>query len=252
MPWLQYQKAAEKAYRANSDWQTYMNMIHRDLAPGDFIWTRDDAARFHLGRVTSKWHYVSTKEYEQADLVNICDCEWVGPYTLDDVPGSLLQCRGPFRTVDDPHLVEYTKLLFCEKTGAKYVRPDFNESPNLFKWLSDSACEDLVGLYLQHQYNYLIIPSTSKHSTRKYEFAMIQRHTGEEAAVQVKNGTPSLYCPDYEEPFKVYLYTSGGRYDGSVRQNVDILDESCLLDFATKNRSSLPKTIRRWVNHLYS
>jgi len=253
MEWEHYRNAAEKQYGKNPAWSRYMTVIHQNLAPGDFIWTRDEVASFYLGRIASRWHYAAEEEYKNADLANICDCEWVGPYTLDDVPGSLMQCRGPFRIVTDERLVEYTKLLYCEATAMRYAPRNSDGPPNLFKWLSDSACEDLVAMYLQQELGYSIIPSTSKHSTAKYEFAMIQRESGEEAAVQVKNGSTSLYCPDYASAgFKVYLFTSGGEYKGDIPPNVETLAEGKLLDFATKHRSSLPKTIRRWVNYLYS
>jgi hypothetical protein len=118
--------------------------------------------------------------------------------------------------------------------------------------LSPDSCEDLVALYLQQIRGYSVIPSTSKHSTAKYEFAMIHGGTGREASVQVKNGQTSLHCPDYAEaPFKVYLFTSEGKYKGVCPPNVEILAKDALIDFALNQRHSVPRSIRRWVNHLY-
>jgi len=131
MDWDTYLAKASVSYADNPRWQHYMNLIHRDLAPGDFIWTRDSEANFYLGCITSRWHYVSELENVDADLVNVCDCNWQGPYTLDDVPGSLLQCRGPFRRVPDERVCEYSKLLYGEAKGEEYTSQMVLDAPNL-------------------------------------------------------------------------------------------------------------------------
>jgi hypothetical protein len=209
-------------------------------------------ANFYLGRITSRWHYVADQAFIEANLVNVCNCDWQGPFTLDDVPGSLLQCRGPFRRIRDEKISEYTKLLHSEATGRVYRNAESSSSTNLFRWLSDSVCEDLVALYLQHEKGYAVIPSTSKHSLIKYEFALIHRETGQEATVQVKNGGATLHCPDYATAkSKVYLFTSEGKYSGTRPQSVEIVEKPTLLRFAQEHRQTLPKTIRRWVNYLY-
>jgi hypothetical protein len=229
--------------------------IHGNLAPGDFIWTRDEDANFYLGRIAGGWRYVAEKDNIKADLFNLWNCDWTGPLTLSQVPGSLMLCRGSYRELkskDWERIREYTKMLYANMHGEQYRGSRLEGSSDLFSWISYSSCEDLVALYLQQQ-GYSIIPSTSKNSTAKYEFELIHRHNGSVAAVQVKNGKTPLDCLHYASaPFKVYLFTSEGPYLNSdpCPENVEILDGPKLIKFAQVRRRSLPDTIRLWVDYL--
>lgn len=251
MDWENYSALAQRKYKQDRGWKRFRDVL-RDLVPGDFIWTRNEQAKFYLGRITSNWRYIADNPHAHADLVNTWGCDWKGPFELDEVPGSLMSCRGLFRPIEDDRLREYTKLRYLKASGLQYTPSQNHQKIDLFKWLSDSACEDLVALYLQCECGYSIIPSTAKHSTPKYEWTMVHRETGCRAAVQVKNGSIQLHCSDYgDADLKVYLFTSGGECTGPCPSNVKVLKREDLEGFALKNRKFTPAPIRLWIDHLY-
>jgi hypothetical protein len=126
------------------------------------------------------------------------------------------------------------------------VRTQHND---LFSLLHADECEDLVGLYLQFEEGYCVVPSTCKRSTPYYEFVLKHRRTGKKAAVQVKAGTESLNIDDYTElPVDVvFLFTARGNHEGAPNPRVKCLTPVDLERFACDNKHLMTNEIARWI-----
>jgi len=255
MPWEEYAaKAAVEHGTHLSAWTRHMKFLRDSLADGDFVWIRDNNALYYVGVIDGPWTYRASSENVTADLVNVRKCNWSTPISSMNVPGTLRECRGLFRLIkgdDYQPALEHSRLMYygsTEDSQSNMSRPQ----GTLFTWLAPCDCEDLVGLYLQQERGYSIIPNSCKQSTKKFEFTLIHSNTGKEAAAQVKRGQTNIQLDAYSgDPFRVFVLTTNGKYLGRCPANVEILDQSELVRFAQSRRRSLPLTIRGPVDRLY-
>jgi hypothetical protein len=171
----------------------------------------------------------------------------VGP--VDRVPGKVVNSFVPRRTVqmvDDETVRIFSAYFYNTHSNCSYDLP--RVAPDIFSLLSSEDCEDIVALYMQMK-GYLLLASTCKRSTPAYEFVMYHRDTGDRAAAQVKNGFDNLCVEDHANfPGKVFLFTSKGRYMGTVPQNVLCLTVEEILQFISKYETILPDRIKTWLN----
>ena len=220
------------------------------MAQNDLCWTRDTAGLYYIGRITGPWQYVGDEENRRADVVNLRPCDWVKVGPVDAVPGKVVNSFGPNRTVQrvDDETVRVFSAHFYNvhaKSGFSYAMPGI--FPDIFSLLSSEDCEDLVALYMQSK-GYLLLASTCKRSTSAYEFVMRHRDTGEPGVAQVKNGFVDLQVGDYASfPGKVFLFTTKGRYLGSVPNNVVCLVPDEILRFACDFDAILPERTKVWL-----
>jgi hypothetical protein len=252
--WEQYRERAEQKYKdglKDKGWWPALNALHNRMEVGDLVWCRDRKGVYRLGRVTGEWRYVNTREHRKADIVNVRDCEWCEVGTEDAVPGRVARSfsrGGTLQRVPDDTISAYSKRLYndCVESPVYEVRPQYND---LFSLLSADACEDLVGLYLQIEEGYGVVPSTCKRSTPYYEFVLNHGRTGKKAAVQVKAGTDPLCIDDYAElPVDmVFLFTARGSYEGARNSRVKCLEPVDLKRFACDNKHLMTDEIVRWM-----
>jgi hypothetical protein len=256
--WEQYRERAEQKYEVglnDKGWWRALNALHNRMEIGDLVWCRDRKGVYRLGQVTGEWRYVSTREHREADIVNVRDCEWCEVGTEDAVPGKVAQSfalGGTLRRVsDEPDdtISTFSKRLYndCSQSPTYEVLTPPND---LFTLLGPDACEDLVGLYLQSEEGYGVVPSTCKRSTPYYEFVLHHRSTGKKAIVQVKSGTESLSIDDYAElPVDVvFLFTARGSYEGGPIPRVKCLEPVDLKRFACDNKHLMTDEIVRWMD----
>ena len=153
---------------------------------------------YYLGRITGAWRYSDSPEDLELDIPNQIPCEWIKIGNEENVPGKIIACFRPSRTfqaIRDAKMEDFSKWLFNQKSQKNHyeIDIDFSNSRNIaasdfFKLVSADDCEDIVGLYLQVQENYFLIPSTCKPDTAGYEFILKHKVTKKTAAVQVKQG----------------------------------------------------------------
>lgn len=138
-----------------------------------------------------------------------------------------------------------SKQIFNRLTKGAPPYPVAAKDLDVFALMSAEDCEDLVGLYLQAQLGYSVIPSTCRRDTPGYEFVLIHRETGEEAVVQVKNGAVDLATGGLRSPGRhVFLFTSRGEYLGPHHEDVTCLSRGDLLSFAASHRARLPRRLQ--------
>lgn len=255
--WSEYHRKAEQKYkveRQDNGWWRALNALHNRMNVDDLVYTRDKGV-YWLARVLGEWRYEHSPENIAADILNVRDCDWREVGTIDAIPGrvaSSFSRGGALAAVPDDVIVAYSARLYDDKGGSP-VYPATNTlaqtSDGLFSLLSDSACEDLVGMYLQFIEDYGIVPSSCKRSTPHYEFVMKHKKTGGKAVAQVKGGVESLRINEYSElPVeRVFLFTARGEYLGSPHPKVCCLEPADMERFARENQKLMPEEIARWL-----
>ena len=202
MDWNTYCDLGEEEYRKDHKaWRAAANAIIQ-MEVDDLCWTRDENANYYLGRITGDWEYRSTKEYRDADIVNVRPCEWFPVGDVDSVPGKVVNSFRPSATVQrvyDETSSLYSRIKFNMLSGRTVYDLLGNENDlDLLSLISPDDCEDIVGIYLQEKHGYRLIPSSCKRDTGKTEF-VLKAVDGGRALVQVKQGNVALDVEDFIE-----------------------------------------------------
>lgn len=251
--------ATERYYKKenrDSGWWKSANSIINKMQINDLCWTRDDDGIYYLGKITGEWQYKNEDEFIEADVVNIRNCEWVRVGTVDEVPGKVVNSFIPSATVQMVN--DNTAKVFSQVTynikSSKEEYEDINvDSSDIFSIVSSEDCEDIVALYLQKKYDYIIVPSSCKKSTMKYEFVMINKNDGDKAVVQVKNGYVDLNIDEYSKlGVKVYLFTTKGKYLGRDNENIVCINPNEIESFIYENINIIPDRISNILNIIKS
>jgi hypothetical protein len=176
-------------------------------------------------------------------------CTWKS-YDMDEVPGKVinsLKYGSTLQRVISPVSLAYSKFLY---DGTK------TDGINSFADLLDSDdLEDLLGLYLQIEKNYLVFPSTNKKDTAEYEYMLINRDTTKLAVIQCKTGYDSIPT---DSPllsksfinFDVYLTTIYGGYPANYGDNVHIVKIEILEEFAREHKNLIPRRIQKFIEFI--
>jgi hypothetical protein len=221
----------------------------------DLIWTRDARHQYYLGRITGDWFYDISEQASAADMVNVRPCQWYKVGTAENVPGKLINCFIPGRTIQrvmDETVEQFSLIKFNELSGQPLYPVEPRENADIFSLLSSEDCEDALLLYLQFRENYMLIPSSRTVSTMAYEYELVHRETKERAIAQVKNGYIDLNIDEYlGVSEKVYLFTTKGCYVGDASVKVICIDPSDMLAFMLENRVVMPRRIQTWMKFLY-
>lgn len=241
--WETYLELASKKYLDDRGWQSAVNAIKK-MHVDDLCWTRSRDNVYYLGRVTTPdWRYCDTQESRAADVINIRDCDWMKVGLVDAVPGKVIACFRPTRSlqrIDSPSVRMYSQYLYNQKHPNHYTVRTI-DSPDLFEFLDSDDLEDIVSLYLQAERHFLFISSSRQSDTGAYEFGLRHRDTHERAVVQVKHGKVDLSIKKYSGfSGKCFLFTSGGRYIGHASPRVECLNRDVIANFIAMNRDLLP------------
>jgi len=252
--WVDYERKAIEIYYNNGDksWWPALNAIYNRIKTDDLIWTRDWQGIYYVGRIESDWHYETTPDFAQADIVNVRKCDWQKIGTIESAPGKLVNSFIPARTVqavNDETVLLFSKILYNKKIGTTFYDIESLTGKDIYSLLSSSDCEDAIALYLQVEKGYMVIPSSCKSDTMTYEYELKHRETGRKAVVQVKNGYVDLSSDDYSGiESEIYLFTTKGNYRGLPKSNIHFIDTKTITDFMYQNLSLLPDRMKLWVS----
>ena len=246
----EYKASAVITYGQSTSWQAAINAICYGLQPGHLVWTRDGQGNYYLGRIEGDWQYQDAQSNLDADMLNIRPCIWHKVGTADAVPGKVASSFFSRRTLQhiyDEPVATYSKFLLenidSPVTTQTLVNHTYDE--RVFSIMSPDDCEDLVGLYLQLEKDYLLIPSSCKASTQSYEYSLVHKLTGRPALVQVKLGTVDISYNDYSSvDADVYLCTTEGQYLGDPKANIHVIAASDLLRFLSGSAAILPEKLK--------
>ena len=251
-----YYRLGNEAYRGDSHkgWLAAINAIGKRMMEKDLCWTRDQHGNYYLGRITGGWEYHSTPDYRKADIVNIRPCRWFPTGGVDSVPGKVLNSFRPNRTVQavyDETASFYSRLKYNQLSGEAVYDLSSDEELDLFSLISPEDCEDIVGIYLQEEHGYRLIPSSRKRDTVGTEF-VLKKGNGKQAYVQVKQGNVDLNKDNFKydagNPCEWFLFTTNGHYTGRGHNHVHCLKPNDMHEFALAHRNLMSDRVQTFID----
>ncbi|QDI92459.1 hypothetical protein EPH95_15690 [Salicibibacter halophilus] len=159
----EYIPFAEEIYHDFPGWKNSMNAFVQQMSGLNL------AGRYYLAKVTGDAQYSSN--LPKLDLFHTRACEIKEIGGLDVVPGSIQThyIMGPtIRRVNSSILYDYS-------IAAYHGTPHQVEIQDILAYLSSYDLEDLVGLYLQCELDYKIIPNTCKPTTKRIEYTLVRK-----------------------------------------------------------------------------
>lgn len=249
LSWEDYESEAKKKHGNISRVKYIKNRLRKD----DLIWTRDQNGEYYLAKVKSPWEYYSNARAIDSDITNIVRCEILKVPSIDDVPGKVIACFRPSRAIQaikNSTSVNYSKYLWNKISETTAYDLTEMEVGNIFSFIDSEETEDVIFIYLQMN-GWVVIPSSRKADTMKYEFYLTNKTTKEKAIVQVKTGHTQLN-PNSKEwtsrSEKVFLFQSNGKYSGSGIKNVVCLEPKVIEKFMKDNYDLMPSSIQHWID----
>lgn len=257
-----YQAAAAPLFDETSRaWRTAHNQL---LAAeiNDLVWSQSIQSGFWIGRISGEWRYRTEAPFCTHDLFQVRTCEWVRAGTLDAVPTTVRNCFiGNQRAFNQIHnggalttfLSARSYLLNGGTNLAEPIAPADAIPETIARALRIVAhddLEDLVGMYLQHQLGWHIIPSSCKKSTANTEF-VLRSGNGETAYVQVKSGNHTIQqlgtFPNDLRQF--FVFQANGIFDPNVvypaqRNRLTVISLDELAGWIQRNLHFLPRSTR--------
>ena len=252
----QYKKSLEKDTGTNKLPQSLK--VFLEIAKDDLVWMRSEGL-YYFCRIDEnvRWRYDSNEEAYKKDACNQwAKVQWISAGDESAVPGAVATAFIKGRTcqrIQKEGIEEYSQNLYNKKMKKEYEVTVVKNQETFYNYLSPNECEDLLALWLNYKYGYIVVPSTKKRSTELYEFVLIQPTTGRRSFIQVKKGYINLNKDDYiktSKAGKVWLMTTQGRFTGNGNASIYEVNNKDLYDFAMdlNNVNYLSEGIRRWVD----
>ena len=220
--WDFYYAKAKKEHKSKLSSVAKLHKIKKD----DIIVTRHMDGTYYIGKVKHPWKYIGKKEYRDYDVVNTIGVTWLkvkgGRLGIPNDVSFKLSRSSTVTTATDIFVSEATKIAYNRSSLNKYfsincrIKNKLEDNP--LESLGPKELEDIVGLYLQIEHGYKILPSTWGQSEKDYEFyAMKGKRKIRVGAVQVKkSGELDIrkYVRDVKEINlnKIFLYSGDDGY----------------------------------------
>ncbi|KLD41754.1 hypothetical protein [Lactiplantibacillus plantarum] len=279
-------------YKSAPKWNRQgVHFLFDNLKKGDFIWTRK-AGQYYVAEVPDSpenlFYFDAGSDATAFDCsAQLNNIHWIKVGAEADVPGSVsvynfyssigrIDVRENLYKIND---IQYTATGLFSAVKAGVLSPkgikkiNFNRH-DLFSLIRYSDTEDLVALWLFDKFNYIVIPSTNKLSTQKYEFVLLNAsknlngkyRDSKNIYIQVKNGAIDLKSKDYTSLLKddrneVWLVTTSGRIDNlsvggimrlclknsKVQKSFWGIEELLNFAFNPEKKNIIPDNILFWV-----
>ncbi|MFH1797854.1 MAG: hypothetical protein ABH844_00680 [Candidatus Omnitrophota bacterium] len=246
--WDAYEKEAKKIHGA--DQLSRVRFLKNKISPNDLIWTRDTKGCYYLAKVLSGWEYYTNHEAQDADITNVVRCKIIRVESVCDVPGKVIACFRPSRTIQgikDPIAEKYSYYLWNRLSGVADYEVDAKEFKNIFTFLDSEQAEDVVFIYLQTK-GWIVVPNSRKADTMNYEFYLIHKKYHHRAIVQVKTGRTRLDVSKWSGIKEhVILFQANGYYENVGAKNVECLNPEVLEGFVYNNLELMPENIAHWA-----
>lgn len=247
--WEEYETQASEHHDDLSRVRYLRDHVRKD----DLIWTRCAAGEYYLAKVVSEWEYLTNAEALDADIVNVVRCEIFKVPGIDAVPGKVVACFRPTRTIQriaDERMDAYSKQLWNQQSGEEYFPSSQTSEGDVFPFLGSEETEDLIFVYLQ-TLGWIVIPNSRKADTMSYEFYLIHRESRERAIVQIKTGYTGLNADDWVgRNERVFLFQANGLYSGGEHPSIECISPTEIQAFMVRNRELLPASTSYWMDHV--
>ena len=237
-----YYEIGKAAYPNCEGFKKTANAMIWRMQKGDLCWTRDWNGFYFLGKIDGPFIYQVGEPWDEFDVHMTRGCEWVAAGPADAVPGDI---RRSFTSAALQRVYSHTaatisEIMYSEKSGEG--TPNRANDIDLFSLLGPDELEDLVGIYLQIEKDWAIVPSTSKRSTPTYEFVLRHRSTGERAFLQVKSGNAEFIPPsNLGSSEKFFVFVNSDDALPHLEPPFEVLSKDAILKFARSNSVLLPE-----------
>ncbi len=250
LEWAEYESQATEIYgkgKFNS-----VKYLKRNIKENDLLWTRDTKGNYYLAKTLSEWEYLPNQEALDADIINVVRCNLIEVPSVDDVPGKVIACFRPARTIQairDATTADYSKYLWNKISNTNFFSFPEKQFDNVFSFLDSEETEEIVFIYFQIN-GWVVVPNSRKVDTMNYEFYLINKKTKEKAIVQVKTGHTSLSPKEWvTKKEKVFLFQSNNKYNEEAPStNIVCLSPIEIKEFMYSNRELLPSNINHWLD----
>lgn len=217
-----------------------------EMAIGDLVWMRSPQGVYHLCQVEGPWEYRSRREHREVDVVNVRPVRIVEVGVSIHVPGKVIACFIPRRTVqriNDETVLESSKRIWTKLTGG--TPPPLDPDGDIFSLLSAKDCEDLISVFLQMQ-GWVVYPAQRRADTLAYEFVLRHRSDFREAVVQVKTGWSAVDLDILPSSVDVaFAFQPNGQYEVENPRGFIIKRED-VLNFIATNPRLVPDAVLEW------
>jgi hypothetical protein len=242
----------------HDDWgRTPAQIVRRfgsDAQAGDFVWTRDTAGRYLLGRITGGYRYDISEAAKKVDVHQVRDVKWA-PRPLNDleVPGGVIRrfigVGQSFSRIHDVPAQMLTPYLWAKLNGEPLPELDMTKDDVLTSHLDPYDVEDLVYVWLQLARDYVALPRARQRDTPAYEWTMIHRDSRRKGIVQIKTGNDevdlqALSDARVDELTDTFAFATCGHYSGSHDLVTEVIKGEDLLAFVTAEPDLLPLRVR--------
>ena len=113
----------------------------------DLLWTRDADGKYYLAKVVKPWRYYANHESIEADIANICDCAIKAIPHADEVPGKIVACFRPRKTIQriaNDSCVRFSQHLWNQLSASEDYIITQDGQVKLYSLLSSEDCEDAL------------------------------------------------------------------------------------------------------------
>lgn len=244
--WDEYR---ERKIRDDGGVNDSVRRLH-DLAVGTLVWTRRLDGSYWLGELTGRWEYRGDETARGLDLFNVRPSRWWSVGTEDAVPGKIInnfRATVTVNAVADPGAVRYTRRLHAQVAGHRERLEPLESREIIESMLGPEALEDLVAVFLQDQFDLLLV--ARGRSTPGYEYVLRHRRTGRRAVCSVKSGATPVQLERLPEDPAVdtFAYAVCGAYLGEPPQGLRTIATEELVGFVETRREVLPDQVARWL-----
>ena len=224
-----------------------------DLPDGALIWTRDcDDGVYYLAKVTGPWQYLHDHAADSCGMHNVRPVRMVACESASQVPSSIVGCfigGWVIQRIYDELAARQSASLFDELTGESGEgRPTLGEV--LTSYLDDRDLLDLVRVYLQKRFGYLVRRPARRATMVGWEDVLCDSF-GRQAIARARRGwsvVPRAASLPTEAVDQVFVFSPTGTYGPDPAPNVTQLDHDDIIEFMSSERRILPPSVEHWVS----
>lgn len=251
-----YRRLAWRKYGPARGFSAAVNAFLDYMSIGDLIWIRNQRSEYYIGKITGDWQYADADCFKRRDIAHVRTCDWLRVGRMDEVPSCVrnaFDCGEMIERVDEPSIVEYSRLLFAERrpNGEPLPAETSLRGADVLTLISAADLKDVVALYLQVVERCALLPSTCKNAAPAIDCAFTKLDGSGRIAMQVQSGSEAIDQSRFAGfDGTAYVFSTTGNYKGSPSGTYRLIKRSDLLDFIFQHTNLLPGTVAWWAERI--
>jgi hypothetical protein len=239
--------------------QNHRRFAHPDRR-GDLVWSRSTISGYWIGKICGPWQYGLDPILTRYDLNQWRACQWFQVGDAANVPGAVRnQFAGPggsfTRMSRGGETLRWLSAEIYRRLSGERLAIDPPHEWDIMANIGHDDLEDLVGLYLQHEHHWCIVPTTAKHATVTTECSL-KNADGQTAWVQVKAAHAAVPriadLPDGIDRFFIFearpQFNVANQPTG-LQDRLEVVLPNQVLEWANEHRPMLPLPVRMLLDH---